>query len=102
MNKLFLGIALTAVLVTAPGCCTTRNTETQVSVDSYVAAIEKIQSNLEQDILPGYQEALESSNLIPELQEARLGVVRDTITLCKDTLTGAAEEPNVTVEVEGD
>lgn len=102
MKKIVLACVLALVVLAATGCCTTRNTETQVSVDSYVMALEKIKSNLERDIRPGYKEAMEGSGWIPQLQEARLGVVDDTITLCEDTLSGAAGEPSVTVEVIGD
>jgi len=98
-----VGFALLVfALFTFPGCCTTRDSETQVSVDSYKAALVKIKSNLEEDIRPGYAEALEASGVIPELVEARLGLVDDTVTLCEDTLSGASGEPSVTVEVHGD
>ena len=67
-----------------------------VSIDSYVASIEKIKDNLEKDIRPGYKEALnvavESGALIPELRDARLEVVDATTSLCDDCLTGAVEK----------
>ena len=91
MKKLLGSIALIALLIAPTGCCTNRNAETQVSVDSYVSALEKIKSNLVDDVRPGYAEALSASGVIPELQEARLGVLDDTVTLIDDTLTGAAE-----------
>ena len=93
MRKLFGSIALALVLVAPAGCCTTRNSETQVSVESYVAALERIKTNLTDDVRPGYAEALSASGVIPELQGARLGVLDDTLTLINDTLTGAAEAP---------
>ena len=93
MKKLITS-AILVVLLVAPGCCTNRNPETQVSIDSYVAALERVKINLTDDIRPGYAEALAASGLLPELIEARLGLLDDTLTLIDDTLTGAAEPEN--------
>ena len=79
--------ALTLLLLFS-GCACGRNAETGVSIESYVSALEKVKSNLEADVLPGYTEALERSDLVPELKAARLGVVQDTIDLIDTTLTG--------------
>jgi len=77
-------------------CACNRHPVTKVSIDSYVASIEKIKDNLEKDIRPGYEEALdaavEAEAIIPELKEGRLDVVDATISLCDDCLTGAVEE----------
>jgi len=86
--KKFLTAAALALLLIGPGCACGRNSETGVSIESYVSTLERVKSNLEADILPGYTEALERSDLVPELREARLGVVQDTITLIDAALTG--------------
>lgn len=90
MKKLISG-ALLVVLLAAPGCCTNRNPDTQVSIDSYVSTLERVRTNLKDDVRPGYEEALLSSGVIPELVEARLGLVDDTLLLIDDALTGAAD-----------
>lgn len=87
MKKL-LSVALLALALVAPGCACGRNSETGVSIESYVQALEKVKSNIEADILPGYTEALERGDLVPELKKARLGVVQDTLTLIDTTLKG--------------
>ena len=87
MKKLLIASALTLALFT-PGCAYKRNSETGVSIDSYVSTLEKVKSNIEHDMLPGYTEALDRSDLVPELKKARLGVVQDTLTLINAALTG--------------
>ena len=101
MRKLLGSIALVALLLAPAGCCTNRHAESQVSVESYVSALERIKSNIVEDIRPGYAEALDASGVIPELLEARLGVVDDTVTLIDDTLTGA-NEPEAPAEGGGE
>jgi len=94
--KKTLTAAFLMLLLIAPGCACGRNSETGVSIESYVQTLEKVKSNLEADIAPGYTEALERSDLVPELKKARMGVVQDTLTLIDAALTGElkqGEEP---------
>lgn len=85
--------ALVAALLLFPGChsaetCT--HPETGVSIASYVEALSKVKSNLG-TIREGYAESMDKAKppYVPELKEARLGLVDATVTLCDDTLTGA-------------
>jgi len=86
--KKFLVASALALALFAPGCACKRNSETGVSIDSYVSTLEKVKANIEHDMLPGYTEALDRSDLVPELKKARLGVVQDTLTLIDAALTG--------------
>ncbi len=86
--KRFLSASLLAVALLAPGCCTTRNTETKVSIESYDNALKQIRKNLTESVRPGYAEALQRSDLLPATFAAKLGVVDDTIALIDGTLTG--------------
>lgn len=90
MNRLLVASALAFALFSS-GCCTARDSETHVSVDSYKRALQQIRSNLVDDIRPGYKEALERSDLLPDTFPVRLGLVDDTITLIDGTLAGATE-----------
>jgi len=87
MKKILIASALTLTLF-APGCAWKRNSETGVSIESYVKTLEKVKSNIEADILPSYTEALDKAKFVPELQKAKLGVVQDTLTLIDSALTG--------------
>jgi hypothetical protein len=86
--KKILTAAFVTLLLLAPGCACGRNAETGVSIESYVQTLQKVKSNLEADVLPGYTEALERGDLVPELKKARLGVVQDTLTLIDAALMG--------------
>ena len=91
MNRLMRTGALALVLMMPVGCCTTRDSETSVSVESYKSALKQLRKNLATDIRPGYEEALKRSDLLPATHNARLGVVDDSVRLIDGTLAGATE-----------
>lgn len=75
---------VTLVLALAlAGCCTTRNPDTGVSVDSYVAALKKVSSNVAE-----IRSDIATLDYDPELKKAHMQVMDATVTLCDDTLAG--------------
>jgi hypothetical protein len=80
MKKLILTAAL---VLSSTGCCATRDADTQVSVESYKAAITKIRSNVAEIrsdvVLIDYDK---------DLKEANVQLIDATLTLCDDTLAG--------------
>jgi hypothetical protein len=93
MNRPLLALVLGLALL-APGCCSTRDTETGVSVDSYKQAITKIKSNLTESIRPALATALDEVGqegkkpYIDAYKEGKLTLIDATVQLCDDTLTG--------------
>ena len=86
MRKFWL--ALTLVALTG-GCCTTRDGDTQVSAESYKAALTKVQSNLKDRIRPALADLLDKDTTHGDAwKSAKLGLIDDTLTLCSDTLAG--------------
>ncbi len=99
MRKLVVMSALIVALVALSGCCTTRNPDTGVSVESYVQTLEKIKSNLEDDLKPSMEELLAADTAhIEPWKQAKRDLMNDTITLCNDALlgdeAGRSEAPN--------
>jgi len=92
MNRLFTASVLALVLVLPAGCCTARNTETGVSVESYDAALGRIRVNL-LEVRAGYSEALTRSDLLPATFPAKLGLIDDTVRLIDGTLSGGTVAP---------
>lgn len=89
MKKLIGVMVLVVALIALSGCCSTRNAETGVSVDSYVAALEKVKSNLEDDLKPAMEELLDKDTAhIEPWKESKRNLLDDTITLCDDALQG--------------
>jgi len=95
MNRLFMASVLALVLVLPAGCCTARNAETGVSIESYDAALGRIRVNLIQ-IRANYSEALKRSDLLPATFPAKLGLVDDTVRLIDGTLSGGTVAPVTT------
>lgn len=81
----------------SPAACT--HPDTGVSIESYVEALDKVKENLGK-IDKGYAEALDRAKpaYVPELKEARLGLVSATITLCDDALLGSKAVPDAPAE----
>lgn len=86
--KRFLQVCIMAVVLAAPGCCSTRDTESGVSTDDYKAAIEQIKSNLSNNIKPTVSDLMAESARPDEWKTAKLELIDDTITLCEDVLAG--------------
>jgi hypothetical protein len=74
---------LVAALVLAPGCCTTRNADTGVSVESYVEGITKVRANIAE-----IRSDLIAADYDATIKEADVQLIDATITLCDDMLAG--------------
>lgn len=86
--RLFQSIVLVGVLL-APGCCSTRDAETSVSTDDYKAALNRVRTNLVDNIRPSVAEIMSADTThLPEWKEAKLDLIDDTVTLIDDTLAG--------------
>jgi hypothetical protein len=88
--------ALGLALLFSSGCCTQRNTETAVSVDSYVEVLQKVKSNLVgKDGKGGIRATLDEALGNPEagspdaaVKDSSLNLVDDTVDLIDGTLEG--------------
>ncbi len=102
MRRIGTAVLLLVVLLLIPGChsletCT--HPDTGVSIGSYVEALDKVKSNLG-EIRTAYDESmgLADPEYVPELREARLGLVDATTTLIDDALTGSNRDEAVPTE----
>jgi hypothetical protein len=96
MRRIGFVAALVGALLFMPGCHSTEtctHPDTGVSIGSYVEALGKVKKNLG-EIRAAYDESMGLANpaYVPELREARLGLVDATVTLCDDALTGSQRD----------
>lgn len=91
MSRLIPSITVALAMLLPAGCCTQRDPDTDVSIESYKRVLRQTRENLVDDVRPGYEEALRRSDLLPATFDARLGVVDDTVRLIDGALAGSQE-----------
>jgi len=90
MKSMLRGLVMVALMISPVGCCTARDEQTGVSVDSYKAAITKVRSNIAE-----IRSDVATVTYEPAIKAADLQLIDATIALCDDTLAGktAGAEP---------